>query len=69
MEKKPYFYASDVEGKVVMDREVSTTISESNGATIRRKLMKIEDETGTINITVWNKKVNYYLTIKEIFLR
>ncbi len=41
-----------------MDRGVTTTTSEINGEIIRRRSLKIKDETGVIFITVWNNKVN-----------
>ncbi|CAF1370045.1 unnamed protein product [Rotaria sordida] len=47
----------DVEGQIIMDRGVSTTISQDSTTTIRRRLLKIKDETGAINITLWNNKV------------
>ncbi|CAF2950321.1 unnamed protein product [Rotaria sp. Silwood2] len=48
----------DVEGKIILDRGISTTRSQTTGAEIRRQSMKIEDETGGINITIWNQKID-----------
>ncbi|CAF1370081.1 unnamed protein product [Rotaria sordida] len=48
----------DVEGQIMMDRGIFTTTSENNDTTIRRRLLKIKDETGAINITLWNKKID-----------
>jgi hypothetical protein len=41
-----------------MDKGVTTTISQNNGEPIRRKSLKIKDETGVISIIIWNHKVN-----------
>jgi len=40
-----------------MDNGLFTKRSENNNGEIRRRLMKIKDETGVINITIWNNKV------------
>ncbi|CAF1380194.1 unnamed protein product [Adineta ricciae] len=48
----------DVEGKIILDRGTSTTTSEITRAEIRRRCLKIEDESGSINIVVWNQKIN-----------
>ena len=42
----------DVEGKIVLDRGISTSTSETTRAEIRRRSLRIEDETGAINITI-----------------
>jgi hypothetical protein len=47
-----------VEGQIIMDRGLSSNATEDGETMYRRRAMKIKDETGSINITVWNKKVN-----------
>ncbi len=56
--KKKILDFIDLEGIVIMDRGVTTTISQINGEIIRRRSLKIKDETGVLFITVWNNKVN-----------
>ncbi|CAM4840016.1 unnamed protein product, partial [Rotaria magnacalcarata] len=46
----------DTEGQIIKDNGVSTTTSQTNGSTFQRRSIKIQDETGKINITIWNKK-------------
>ncbi|CAF3370349.1 unnamed protein product [Rotaria socialis] len=46
----------DTEGEIINDNGVSTTTSETNGSTFQRRTIKIQDETGKINVTIWNKK-------------
>jgi hypothetical protein len=41
-----------------MDKGVTTTISQNNGEAIRRKSLKIKDDTGVISIIIWNNKIN-----------
>lgn len=48
----------DTEGVVIMDRGIVTTVSETTGANLRRRMIKIKDETNSINVTIWNDKVN-----------
>ena len=52
-----------------MDKGLFTTTSENNGAVNRRRLLKIQDETGAINITIWNEKVNDSLIIKTVLYK
>ena len=47
----------DIEGEIIMDRGLSVTIGPNTGTELRRRLLKIKDETGIINITIWNRKV------------
>ncbi|CAF4154595.1 unnamed protein product [Adineta steineri] len=46
----------DVEGQIIFDNNVSTTVGGNNGMQLRRRSLKIKDQTGTVNITVWNNK-------------
>jgi len=46
-----------------MDRGIVTSTSANNGAIIRRRMIRVKDETGDIYITIWNKKVNHFLKI------
>ncbi|CAF3334255.1 unnamed protein product, partial [Rotaria sp. Silwood2] len=48
----------DTEGVVIMDRGILTTTSETTGAHLRRRVIKIKDETSTIHVTIWNDKNN-----------
>ncbi|CAF1284521.1 unnamed protein product [Adineta steineri] len=48
---------ADVEGQIIFDNNISTTIGGNNGIQLRRISLKIKDQTGTVNITVWNNKV------------
>jgi uncharacterized alkaline shock family protein YloU len=56
--RKVFLAFIDVEGIVIMDRGIITTISEHTGQPVRRKSLKIKDETAATNITIWNNKVN-----------
>jgi len=47
----------DVEGIVVMDRNTIISKSSGTGDLVRRKSIKIKDESSAINITFWNYKV------------
>ncbi len=47
----------DIEGNIVVDKGIATTRSESTGGLIRRRVLRVEDESGGIIVTVWNKKV------------
>ncbi len=40
-----------------MDNGTTTKISQFTGETLRRKSIKIKDETGTIVLIIWNNKV------------
>ncbi|CAF1201550.1 unnamed protein product, partial [Rotaria magnacalcarata] len=44
------------EGQIINDNGVSTTTSQTDGSTFQRRSIQIQDETGKINITIWNKK-------------
>jgi len=44
-----------------MDRGIISTISQETGEPIRRRSLKIRDQTGAINITLWNTKVKKLL--------
>ncbi|CAF4415792.1 unnamed protein product, partial [Rotaria magnacalcarata] len=46
-----------VEGVVLYDNGITTNISHSNGQSYSRRSLKINDNTGTINITIWNEKI------------
>ncbi|CAF4403940.1 unnamed protein product [Rotaria sp. Silwood2] len=48
----------DTEGIVIMDRGILTTVSETTGANLRRRIIKIKDQTSAINVTIWNDKNN-----------
>ncbi|CAF2044369.1 unnamed protein product [Rotaria magnacalcarata] len=50
------FHIQNTEGQIIKDNGVSTTTSQTNGSTFQRRSIKIQDETGKINITIWNKK-------------
>ncbi|CAF4099173.1 unnamed protein product [Rotaria sp. Silwood2] len=45
-------YNRDAEGIVIMGRGIVTTTSSNTGANIRRRLIKINDETSAINVTI-----------------
>ena len=51
-------YTLDVEGVVIMDNGLIETTSRDHGKLLRRRSLKIKDETAAINITIWNDKVN-----------
>ncbi|CAF2160488.1 unnamed protein product [Rotaria magnacalcarata] len=55
------------EGQIINDNGVSTTTSQTDGSTFQRRSIKIQDETGKINITIWNKKVNYDILTKQSY--
>ncbi|CAF4936704.1 unnamed protein product, partial [Rotaria socialis] len=42
---------------VLFDNDITTNISHSNGQSYSRRSLKIKDDTGTINITIWNEKI------------
>ncbi|CAF3500749.1 unnamed protein product [Rotaria socialis] len=48
---------NNVEGVVLFDNDITTNISHSNGQSYSRRSLKIKDDTGTINITIWNEKI------------
>ena len=41
-----------------MDTGILITVSESTGAYLRRRIVKIKDQISTVNVTIWNDKVN-----------
>jgi hypothetical protein len=47
----------DVEGIVVAEWLPIITTSQTNGRLIRRKKIKIKDETGSATLTFWSDKV------------
>ncbi|CAM4772320.1 unnamed protein product [Rotaria magnacalcarata] len=53
----PGYYDKNVEGVVLYDNGITTNISHSNGQSYSRRSLKIKDDTGTINITIWNEKI------------
>ncbi|CAF5015062.1 unnamed protein product, partial [Rotaria magnacalcarata] len=55
------------EGQIINDNGVSTTTSQTDGSTFQRRSIQIQDETGKINITIWNKKVNYDILTKQSY--
>ncbi|CAF1490885.1 unnamed protein product [Rotaria sordida] len=46
----------NTEGEIISDKGVSITKSEINEAILRRRSFKVQDETGIINIIIWNNK-------------
>jgi hypothetical protein len=51
-------YALDLEGVIIMDRGIVTSISQDNDTSEQTRSLKIRDETGCINIIIWNEKVS-----------
>ncbi len=41
-----------------MDRGIVTSISQDNDTSEQTRSLKIRDETGCINIIIWNEKVS-----------
>ncbi|CAF4515095.1 unnamed protein product, partial [Rotaria socialis] len=54
---EPTKLVQNVEGVVLFDNDITTNISHSNGQSYSRRSLKIKDDTGTINITIWNEKI------------
>lgn len=55
--KEKSIYLIDVEGQVILDRGTIQTTSENDNTVMRRRSLKIRDQTGAVNITLWNNKV------------
>ncbi|CAF2058753.1 unnamed protein product [Rotaria magnacalcarata] len=53
----------DVQGTIVYDDETTANISQSTGQSHTRRPIKIKDDTGSMNVTIWNEKVNSKKTI------
>lgn len=55
------FYV-DVQGKVMFNEKPKTVTSQTSDKPIRRKTIKIKDETSSATVTIWSNKVIESLT-------
>ena len=57
LKKNVFSFHLDVQGRVVSDQKEKTSMSRNNGQLVRRKVLKIKDQTSTATVTIWSNKV------------